>query len=331
MKIIYIFRSPSKERSIERVFEPIMQYMVHQGNYVNKDFAKKWKLWPFSMLYNIIRYAIYSYLKRNHVFHVTGDIQYVSCFMNPSNTIMTIHDCVSLHNNDTPTWLKKFVYTFWYEMPLKRLKKITCISNATYRDVISFFPWVKDKLVVIPNPISSDFQYAPKIPNTLHPTILHIGTRGNKNLERVIKALEGINCKLVIIGVLSIEQKFLLAKYKIDYENRFHISDEEILTEYKNADIISFPSLFEGFGMPIIEGQSIGRPVLTSNREPMRSVAGNDALLVNPESIESIRDGFVKLIYDNNYYNKIVNSGRLNAEQYNLNTISANYVEIYSK
>lgn len=330
MKIIYIFRHQSNERSIERVFEPIIQCMKNQGHFVKKDFAKSCKFWPLSMLYNMVRYAVYSYLRKDNIFHITGDIQYVSCFMNPSNTIMTIHDCVSLHNENTPIWLKRLVYKLWYEIPLKRLKTITCISNATYQDIISFFPWAKDKLIVIPNPISSDFKLIPKDFNKIQPQILHIGTRSNKNLERVIQALDGINCKLIIIGILSEEQKCLLKKHKINYENRFHISDEEIITEYIKADIISFPSVFEGFGMPIIEGQTIGRPVLTSDLEPMRSVAGKGALLVDPYSIDSIHQGFTKLIEDIDYYDSINENGQLNAQNYNINKILSSYLDIYN-
>ena len=65
-----------------------------------------------------------------------------------------------------------------------------------------------------------------------------------------------------------------------------------MIQEYKDADLISFPSTFEGFGMPIIEGQAVGRPVITSNIEPMVSVAADAAILVDPFNIESIRECF---------------------------------------
>lgn len=329
MNITYIFRTPSKERSIERVFDPIMQYVHSHGHCVKTSFAKRSRFWPLAMVYNILRYALISYLHKNNVFHITGDVQYVACLMNPENTILTIHDCVTLHNESIPKWFKWMVYNFWYEKPLRRLHKITCISEATRRDLIHFFPWIQEKLVVVPNPVGSEFQYTPKVFDNTCPTILHIGTRNNKNIERVIESLEGIHCKLLIIGKLSNEQSMLLQKYKINFENRFHISDEEILSAYKNADIVSFPSLFEGFGMPIIEGQTIGRPVLTSQIEPMCSVAGDGAVLVNPESIVSIRSGFKKLIADNDYYESVIKLGRMNSMKYTIESIANNYLNLY--
>lgn len=329
MKITYIFRAPSKEKSIERVFAPIIKQMEQKGNTVSSSYAWSSCLWPLAMIANIIRYAIKSYC--GGFYHITGDVQYVACWMNPKNTTMTIHDCVMLHNENAPSWLKKMVYKYWYEKPLKRLKCITCISESTRQDLIFFFPWAADKLVVVPNPVGEEFQFTPKSSKGSCPQILHVGTRSNKNLERVIEALDGINCKLDIIGKLTEEQETLLKTHHINYQNRFHVSDQEILSAYQYADIISFPSLFEGFGMPIIEGQTIGRPVLTSDREPMKSVAGEGACLADPESMESIRSGFVKLIEDASYRDKVNAAGIENAKKYNIKSVTEGFSAIYKK
>ncbi|MCQ4917069.1 glycosyltransferase family 1 protein, partial [Bacteroides nordii] len=72
-------------------------------------------------------------------------------------------------------------------------------------DLIFFFPWAADKLVVVPSPVGEEFQFTPKSFKGSWPQILHVGTRSNKNLECVIEALDGINCKLDIIGNLTEE------------------------------------------------------------------------------------------------------------------------------
>lgn len=329
MKITYIFRAPSKERSIERVFAPIIKQMEQKGNTVSSSFAWSSRFWPLAMIANTIRYAIKSYC--GGIYHITGDVQYVACRMNPKNTILTIHDCVTLHNENAPSWLKKLVYKYWYEKPLKRLKRITCISETTRQDLISYFPWAAEKLIVVPNPVGEEFQFTPKRFKDSCPQILHVGTRSNKNLERVIEALDGTNCRLDIIGKLSSEQEALLKEHHIIYKNRFHVSDHEILSAYQYADIISFPSLFEGFGMPIIEGQTIGRPVLTSDIEPMKSVAGEGACLVDPESVASIRKGFFKLIEDADYRDKVNAAGIENAKRYDIVAVTDAYASIYNK
>lgn len=329
MNITYIFRSPGKEQSIERVFEPIMQKMSADGHCIKVSFAKSSKLWPLAMVYNMVRYAIASYCHSNRIYHITGDVQYIACWMNPKNTIMTIHDCVTLHSEHTSKWFKRLVYWLWYDKPLRRLRHITCISEATRADLVRFFPWVNKKLIVIANPVGTEFVPYSKVFNADKPIILHVGTRSNKNLERVIEALDGIHCTLNVIGKLTDEQKRLLSLHRIDYQNHFHASSQEILHAYRCADIVSFPSLFEGFGMPIIEGQAVGRPVLTSDREPMKSVAGGGALFVDPESVSSIRKGFAKLMQDRAFTENLVRLGLENARKYSSDYITTKYTELY--
>ena len=162
-------------------------------------------------------------------------------------------------------------------------------------------------------------------------SILHIGTRNHKNLDRVIQALENINCHLIIVGNLTNEHKTLLETYKIRFSNKVALSDREIFNEYIQCDIVSFPSLYEGFGVPIIEAQAIGRVVLTSNIAPMNLIAGSKYFLINPYSIQSIRYGFSKLINDNNFRENLIKVGLENVKKYRANIIANMYQKLYFK
>lgn len=327
MDVTYIFRHPCKERSIERVFEPIMKHMKDFGHNVKSDFAYKCRLWPWAMVKNILHYAC---LSHKSICHITGDVQYVACFMKPENTVLTIHDLVLLHGKNTSWWLRKLVYWLWYYIPLKRLSHITCISETTKQDLIDNFPWVKDKLQVICDPVGDEFQPTPMPTGYGKQKVLHIGTRSNKNLLRVIEAMKSIDAELRIIGKLDMEQENALKESGIKYTNAFHLSDEDIVREYQSCNIVSFPSLFEGFGMPIIEAQAIGRPVVTSDREPMRAVSGGAGILVDPENIESIHDGFECLLTDNNLRQECIRKGYENVKQYTSAAIAAQYVKVYN-
>ena len=326
MKITYIFRAPTNERSIERVFSPIMSRIREMGYNPEVVYAITTKCWLWAVVKNMIRF---SRLSHHSICHITGDIQYVGCFMNPNNTILTIHDLVSLHNDKTPWWFKKIVYWLWYYVPLKRLKYITCISENTKQDLIVNFPWLRDKINIIPNPVGHEFSSMPLPKIDKLPIILHVGTRTNKNLLRVIEAMKGVNAILRIIGKLDIEQKKALETSGIRYSNAYNLNDQEILDEYRLSTIVSFPSLFEGFGMPIIEAHAVGRPVVTSNREPMKSVAGGAAVIVDPESVESIRDGFVKLLSDDNLQQMCVTLGYENVKRYTSSSIAKDYERLY--
>lgn len=330
MKVEYIYRSPSDAVSIEKCFDSIINNISEREGYIiSKSFLKKFKFWPVGLLYNIIRYSLKSRQKK--IFHITGDIQYVACLMNSDNTILTIHDLVGLHNPEMSKCFRIILYYLWYYFPLKRLKYICCISEFTKRDLIEHFPFAKDKITVIPSPVSDIFGHFPKDFNAIRPRILHVGTRSNKNLERVIQALNGIPCCLSIVGVLSEKQKELLIVNNIDAKVSSNLSDEEMIKEYQSADIISFPSLFEGFGLPVIEGQVVGRPVLTSILEPMRTVAGPNSILVDPESVDSIRNGFLTIINDKEKRDLCVESGLVNAKKFTTNFVVDEYCKIYNK
>jgi len=90
-----------------------------------------------------------------------------------------------------------------------------------------------------------------------------------------------------------------------------------------------FASTYEGFGMPIIEAQAIGRPVITSNIGAMKEVALDTACLVDPYDVESIKNGIQKLIRDEAYRDLMIKKGLKNVERFSLETISNQYIALY--
>lgn len=330
MKIVYIFRPKRSAFSIEKVFETIINSVRNNtNNNVSISKLKPFKIWPLGMLYYIIKFCIISYCNKSCIYHITGDVHYIASFMNPHRTVLTIHDLASLKNPNTPWYSRILCYWMWYYVPLKRLKYITCISNKTKQELLEAFPWIKASITVIPNPVDDSFNYSFKSFNTQKPTILHIGTNSNKNLGRVISSIDGIKSHLRIVGALSDDIIELLHKHNIDYTNVSNLTDEEIIEEYKKADIVSFPSLYEGFGMPILEGQAIGRAVLTSNIEPTCSISGGGACLINPQSIDEIRNGFFYIINDPKYRENLIHIGLRNIAFYRSDKIATEYFNLY--
>lgn len=322
-KINFLFRKRERGISIEELFTDI-------GSYINSesDYKIYFREVPYSKI-NIsclIKNILFAQ-KTEGLIHITGDIHYVA--INPfKKTILTIHDVGSaLHGNKCEKFIKKLL---WLWLPGFFVNKITVISLHTQKEVLEIMPWVKHKIVVIPNPVNSTLEYLPKVFNSQHPRILHLGTKENKNLENTILGLKDIQCTLQIVGVLSNKQKTLLQKSGMEWENYFNLPYKAIKDLYENCDIVSFISKYEGFGMPIIEAQKVGRVIITSRRASIPEVAGNGAHFVDPENSVQIKAGFLKLINDDNYRKKLIEHGLINVERFTIKSISRKYQSLYN-
>lgn len=305
--------------SIESVFAAIDKKLaIHKNTELPHEGGS-----PLILFKNIL----FAKKRAKEINHITGDAHYI-VLGTGRRSLLTIHDVGSAF---TSGWFKKlYVKLFWFWIPTLIAKRISVISDTTKNDVLKVCPWCKNKIRVIPNPYNTVFEGFEKELISNKTRILHIGTKKNKNLERTVKALKNLDCHLVIIGKLSDTQIELLNNDGIDFENAYDISLLQLVEEYRKCDIVSFPSSFEGFGMPIIEAQSAMRPVLAGDIPVLRDVAGkNGALFVNPMSIESIRSGFVKLIKDSSLRHALVINGKENIKRFHPSRIAAMYNEIY--
>ncbi len=262
------------------------------------------------------------------IVHITGDVHYVAAGADPTKTILTVLDCVNLHRL---RGLRRAVFKYlWFTMPVRRCAAITVISEETKRSLLENMPQLApEKVHVIPVSISELFSFSPKDFQAEKPRILQIGTKANKNLPRTIAALADIPCTLVIVGSLNVDLIQTLRSHKIDYENLCGLTQEQIVEEYQRCDMLAFASTSEGFGMPIVEGQVTGRPVLTSNTSSMPEVAGDGACLVDPFDVASIRRGFLRVIGDSDYRAGLVESGQLNADRFSEGRIARQFHDLY--
>jgi glycosyltransferase involved in cell wall biosynthesis len=280
-----------------------------------------------SSIRDIARNMAFARKSRADIFHVTGDVHYVVLALPAKKTILTIHDSVFIRNS---RGLKReFFKWIFLKLPVKRSRFVTTISAQSKKEIVQFTGCDPAKVIVIPNPVNAAIYHREKEFNTANPTLLFIGSTPNKNLDRIIEAIAGIPCTLEIVGFIPDEQQALLKKYDISFRQLTSLSETEMAERYANSDMIMFPSLYEGFGLPILEGQKAGRVVLTSNISPMHEVAGAGACLVDPYDPESIRAGVKKIIADSMYRDNLIKKGFENIQQYGVQQIADQYLNLY--
>lgn len=281
-------------------------------------------------LFPRIGIGLFCFLYRGRVNHITGDIHFAALFMPGSRTVLTINDLVALHDL---TGLKRIIlWLFWYQLPALWVQRIIVISAFIRDELLQYCPSVKaTKVRVIHVPLVRAHGYSPRHFNDRCPTILLIGTKKNKNIERMARALDGLPCKVNIVGELDKAQSTLLQSLSINYANCTDISDDALYQLYVECDIVLFCSTYEGFGMPIIEAQSVGRVVITSNICSMPEVGGNGACYVDPYDIAKIRSAVEKVCSDARYRETLIEAGRRNIGRFSPQIIASQYADVYAE
>ncbi|MDB4722247.1 glycosyltransferase [Verrucomicrobiales bacterium] len=325
MKVLVIYRKFIPGRlSIEKVFENVytnFKEIEHQS-------------YTYVSLPKFLIFLIKN-IKKFDVVHITGDVNYLSIFTFLfCPTVNTIHDFGSIKNLSNSNkkiikFFKRLVFKFlWIDIPYYTSSKITVGSLAVINDFVTL-GYSSEKISRVGHPSYSNVkkisEYSTKI-NKLQ--VLIIGTGKHKNIDRSIEACKSIlGIELIIIGSLD---KDLLKKLNgIKYTNYFDISDKEIEKKYFESDILLFPSLHEGFGLPILEANTIGLPVITSHIAPCTEVASNAAYYVDPDDSFEIKNAIINLMNGSELKRKLVSNGFVNSNKFSRDKIQGLYLNIF--
>lgn len=323
MRVTFYQRRPQGANfSIERLFTDVRRSLPEDID-VTVAISRFASKGLFRRIYNIIEAAF----RQGDVNHITGDVHYLAYCLRGKRTLLTILDLGSLHR--LKGWRRAIFLFLWHYLPVKRAAVVSVISESTKEELLCHLNVDPRKVRVVHCPVSADLQPVAREFNAAKPVVLQIGTKSNKNVERVAKALQGIPCHLRVIGDLNERQLTVLRQCGVDYSSVSNIPDEQIVDEFRRCDMLVFASIYEGFGLPIVEAQATGRPVVTSNTSSMPEVAGDAACLVDPFDVGSIREGILKIINDRVYREKVVRRGIENIERFRSDKIARQYAEIY--
>jgi glycosyltransferase involved in cell wall biosynthesis len=323
LKVVFFQRKPrGSNYSVEGLFKAIREAMPNDieckvaiPRFVSSGVIRR--------IYDLIE----AYFRQGDINHIAGDVHFLSYLLTKNKTLLTILDCAFTKEKGGIS--KSLERLLWYVIPEKRVSYIVVISQATKDELLNVVNCDPSKIKVIYACISPKFVFSEKEFNSSMPVILQVGTGRNKNLPRLFAALQGIPCRLDIVGTLTPEQKRLLSDFRIEYTNSSNLSETEMINKYTECDLVTFVSTYEGFGMPILEANAVGRPVITGNIYSMPEVGGDAACFVDPYCVLSIKKGIKRIINDIDYRTMLINNGRNNVCRFKPEHIAICYRDIY--
>lgn len=323
MMVIYFHRNKNVGFSINKVTQTIVRQIDEKEEYYMPSAGSSIK----GLLSNI--FYVIRHRKKGAIHHVTGDVHYVLLGLIGYKSVLTIHDTIGLDFSRMNRF-KSFIYKWlWFKIPMMIASRVVCISEVT-KNYLRKYSSRKD-IRVVHNAIESTLYFSPLKPIEGTANILFVGVKKNKNLVRCFNALKGVDCHVSIVGKITQEQVKALEANDISYSCKYNLTNDELNSEYHSCDIVSFCSLFEGFGMPVLEGHQAGRPVLCSSIPVLKEVAGEAACFVDPLDEESIRNGYLHLINDETYRQNLVEKGRLNVLNYLPSVIKQQWESVYNE
>ncbi len=324
LSVTYFYREPrTTGLSIEGIFNSVKACLK------DKIEIKEFYCDPnLSRYQNTMKAGKYS----SDINHITGDVNFLALGLKGKKNILTIHDLGHYETLKKRSFIQHSIYKFfWFKYPLKYIDIITVVSQFTKVKLIEYFNFPEDRIRVIYDPVKPIFIFNKKEKLHTIPRILHIGTSKHKNLNNLIESVKGLNVHLDIVASIDDELTKKLKDNNVSYSLFERLSDEGLYKRYIECDMLYFASFYEGFGMPIIEAQSVGRPVITSNMGAMKEVAGKSAYLVDPHNAEQIKKAISDLISNKDMYNDFVSLGRINIHNFDCNKIAGDYLSVYKE
>ncbi|MCK4918786.1 MAG: glycosyltransferase family 4 protein [Candidatus Pacebacteria bacterium] len=253
-------------------------------------------------------------------------------FVHPKNTIVTIHGLEFKYFPENYSWKERMMLEFNTLLAVKWSKKIIVPSESTKRDLMKFYKVSSERIKVIYHGVSSIQYPVSSIKNRDKDgsNILFIGRlERRKNIVNLINAfnlfkdknINNKNCKLILVGKkgFGFEEIQLVinqSSYKKDIIVKGYVSEAEKTELYQNASLFVLISFYEGFGLPILEAMSHGVPVICSNVSSLPEITGEAGLMVNPNDVKEVAEGFEKIICNQDVKNDMIKKGYENTRKF---------------
>jgi glycosyltransferase involved in cell wall biosynthesis len=291
-------------------------------------------------------------LKDNHIelFHGLSHVIPYGIEKTGIPSVVTMHDLIFLRYPEFYKKIDRKIYESVYKSSCKRATKIIAISEQTKSDLIHFLGTPAEKIEVIYQTCNNCYyekvtekrkEEVKKKFSLPDQFILTVGTiEKRKNQLAILKAViaEKIDIPVVILGrpkpkdYLDEIKRFINGSGIQKQVLFIHNSDtSELQAIYQMAQVMVYPSFFEGFGLPVLEAQASGCPVITSNLSSLPEAGGDGAIYVDPSDVSGIGKSIRKLLYNNVLQNEMITKGYTNAELFSEKKTADKLMKLYQE
>lgn len=278
-----------------------------------------------------------------HRVDVLHSLHYTLPLYAPASRVVTFHDLTMLLSPELHTRSRRWIMPLYMRLAWRLADAILFVSASTQEDAEKLFPPSQKSRAVTPLGVSSS-AFVDVSANEIRgrlaqldvklPYLLFVGTvEPRKNLLRLIKAFEAIadqvpDCTLILAGKLGWDYEpvvHAIASSPISKRIRHmgYISDQTKRILLSGCSALVYPSLYEGFGLPVVEGMAAGAPVITSNVSSLPEVAGAAAVLVDPTSVEQLSAAMKTLLLDPHLGEEYGRQGRERARTFSWSRTAA--------
>ncbi|MFE2859806.1 MULTISPECIES: glycosyltransferase family 4 protein [Sphingobacterium] len=259
-------------------------------------------------------------------------------------SVVTIHDLIFLRYPELYKPIDRWIYNKKFQLAVNHADKIIAISEQTKSDIIDYYAIPEHKIEVIYQgchpafkvPKSDDEQDKLRLKYNLPKDfLLNVGSiEKRKNVLQIVKAIQDIDIPLLIIGkkttYLEEINRYIVAnklESKVIIKQGFTI--EELSTIYAMASIFIYPSIFEGFGIPIIEALYAGTPVITTNSGVFPEAGGPSSCYVDPSNVDEINLAIKRILSDSQTSARMISQGRHYVQKFNDEKIASELINCY--
>ena len=326
-------------------FEAVIKCTFSENRYFEKLLKKKafphyhWRIGE--LIKKVNKELAVKYLREDYdIIHPTGYDPYIfDCKEKKHKVVVTIHDMIQEKFSDG--YYEGSAIITQKKRQIYEADHIIAVSNNTKKDILNIYPDIpEDKITVIYHGKSTlsdespEYEFMNGIPRRY---ILYVGQRYSyKNFNRFVEAMKPLleddpELNIVCAGGGGFKKNELeKIKPNADRFIQKTVDDIELAYLYRNAICFVFPSLYEGFGLPILEAFNCGCPVLLSNTSSMPEIGGDAALYYDPYNAEDIMDKVSIAVKEENTREKLKKMGYIQANKFNWNITSEKVWHCYN-